>query len=634
MALLLVLAFAGLGFRLVDLQVVRHDDLSREAAERRESTIIHPSRRGDILDARGNVLATSLFVKTVCADPSLLGTNQTVVARALAPQLKMNEAELAEKLRVHAWKDQRGKERVDRYVILKRKVSLEDWEKIRAAMKSLSFGVDEKKLSRRDRAFYLNLRQRAIYTEPVDDQLRIYPAGTLAAHVLGFTAATDKLVEGHAVTELVGKDGIEAAFNSALNGVTGWRQTEKDVGSQELVLFREEDIASRPGLNVALTLDASVQDMVESELAKGMERNAPVSISGIVVRPRTGAILAMATLPNYDPNQIGSKTPIANLRNRVITDTFEPGSTFKAVVVSAALNEQAVSLNEILYCENGVFSFGGYTLHDAGHHFGNLSVEDIVAKSSNIGAAKVGIKLGEVRLHKYVRDFGFGDPTGITLPGEARGTVHPVRSWYKVSIAQISMGQGLTVTPLQMAMAVSAIANYGRLMRPMLVDHLEDEHKQEVFKYQPQAVRQVISEETVKLMVQAMKRVVLPGGTAPQAALEHFTVAGKTGTGQKPPYGSRKYFSSFIGFFPADSPEICIAVFLDEPDPKRYYGGETAGPIFKAIAERVAAYLAIRPDIQAPSDQPLQKPSSNPPEVIAQTGLPSTLTTSRTGRNF
>src|SRR5437773_1372042 len=313
-------------------------------------------------------------------------------------------------------------------------------------MKSLSFGVDEKKLSRRDRAFYLNLRQRAIYTEPVNDQLRIYPGGTLAAHVLGFTAATDKLVEGHAVTELVGKDGIEAAFNSALNGVTGWRQTEKDVGSQELVLFREEDIASRPGLNVALTLDASVQDMVESELAKGMERNAPVSISGIVV------------------------------------------------------------------------------------------------KSSNIGAAKVGIKLGEVRLHKYVRDFGFGDPTGITLPGEARGTVHPVRSWYKVSIAQISMGQGLTVTPLQMAMAVSAIANYGRLMRPMLVDHLEDEHKQEVFKYQPQAVRQVISEETVKLMVQAMKRVVLPGGTAPQAALEHYTVAGKTGTGQKPPYGSRKYF--------------------------------------------------------------------------------------------
>ncbi len=598
MALLLVAAFAGLGLRLVDLQVVRHDDLSREAAGRRESTIIHPSRRGDILDARGNVLASSLFVKTVCADPSLIGTNQTVVARALAPRLKMNEAELAEKLRVRAWKDQTGKERVDRYVILKRKVTLEDWEKIRAAMKSLSFGVDEKKLSRRDRAFYLNLRQRAIYTEPVDDQLRIYPGGTLAAH-------------------------IEAAFNSALNGVTGWRQTEKDVGSQELVLFREEDIASRPGLNVALTLDASVQDMVESELAKGMERNAPISISGIVVRPSTGAILAMATLPNYDPNQIGSKTPIANLRNRVITDTFEPGSTFKAVVVSAALNEQVVSLNEILYCENGVFSFAGHTLHDAGHHFGNLTVEDIVVKSSNIGAAKVGIKLGEARLHKYVRDFGFGDPSGITLPGEVRGTVHPVKNWYKVSIAQISMGQGLTVTPLQMTMAVSAIANCGRLMRPVLVDHLEDEHKQEVFRYQPQAVRQVISEETVKLMVQAMKKVVLPGGTAPQAALEHYTVAGKTGTGQKAPYGSRKYFSSFIGFFPADGPEICIAVFLDEPDPKRYYGGETAGPIFRAIAERVAAYLAIRPDLQAPSDQPLQKLSSNPPEVIAQTGLPS-----------
>ena len=476
MVLLLVIAFAGLGYRLVELQVVRHEDLSREAAGRRERTLIHPSRRGDILDVRGNVLATSLFVKTVCADPSLIGTNQTVVARAIAPLLKMSEAELAQKLQPRAYKDKSGREHPDQYVPLKRKVTLDEWEKIQTAMRRLSFGVDEKKLPRRERAFYRYLRQRAIFTEPVDDQLRVYPGGALAAQVLGFTAAMENVVEGNAVSGLAGKDGIEAAFNSVLNGAVGWRQTEKDRGSHELVLFREEDVAPRPGLNVALRLDSGVQDIVESELAKGMQKNAPASISGVVIRPKTGAVLAMATLPNFDPNQITSKTPIANLRNRVITDSFEPGSTFKTVAVSAALNEQVVSLHDVFYCENGLFSFAGHALHDGGHRFGNLSVEDIIAKSSNIGAAKIGMRLGEARLYKYIRDFGFGEPTGIALPGEVRGTVHPVKNWYKVSIAQIPMGQGLTVTPLQMTMAVSAIANQGRLMRPMLVDHLEDEH--------------------------------------------------------------------------------------------------------------------------------------------------------------
>jgi cell division protein FtsI/penicillin-binding protein 2 len=633
MALLLVVGFAGLGYRLVDLQIVRHEDLSRLAAARRESTIIHPSRRGDILDAKGNVLATCLFVKTVCADPSLIGTNQLVVAHTLAPLLRMSEPELAQRLQPRVWTDKFGKEHADKYVPLKRKVTLDEWEKIQAAMKGIAFGVDEKKLPRRERGFYQNLRQRAIFTEPSDDQLRVYPGGTLAAHVLGFTAATDRVVEGAVVSDLAGRDGIEAAFNSALSGTAGWRQTENDRRRRELVLFREEDVAPRPGLNVVLTLDATVQDILEAELAKGMELNTPVGISGIVLRPKTGAILAMASLPSFNPNQIDNRTPIANLRNRIVTDTFEPGSTFKAVVVSAALNEQVVSLSDIIYCENGLFPFAGHTLHDAGHHFGNLTVEDIIAKSSNIGAAKVGMKLGEARLYKYIRDFGFGFRTGIALPGEVRGTVRDLKDWYKVSIAQIPMGQGIAVTPLQMTMAISAIANGGRLMQPMLVDHLEDERKEEGLKCQPQVVRQVVREETARLMVQAMKKVVLPGGTAPKAALEHYTAAGKTGTGQKPPYNSHKYFSSFIGFLPADDPEICIAVFLDEPDPKRYYGGETAGPIFKAIAERAAVYLGVRPDGQAPFVRPL-KPSPNRAETIAETDVSNTLTTAQTRRNF
>ena len=632
LVLLLLIAFAGLGYRLVDLQVLRHDDLSREATTTRERTIIHASRRGDILDARGNVLATTLLVKTVFADPSLIGTNQAIVARALAPLLKLNEAELAEKLRPTLWTDKEGRQRADKHVVLKRKVTPDDWEKIQAAMKSLSFSPHEKKLPARERAFYRNLRLRAISVEPVDDQQRVYPNGPLAAQLLGFVGVTNQVIERKEVNGLVGRSGIEGQFNSCLDGALGWRQTERDRADRELALFREEDVEARPGLNVVLTIDAGVQDIVESELAVGMQKNLPQSICAVVVRPKTGAIVAMSSLPAFDPNRPGDNTPIANLRNRVIADMYEPGSTFKTVVISAALNERVVTLEDVFYCEEGRFTFAGHTLHDAGHHFGNLSVEEIIGKSSNIGAAKVGLKLGEARLYQYIRSFGFGQPTGVTLPGESRGLVHPVKDWYKVSIAQIPMGQGLAVTPLQMTMAICAIANGGWLVRPWVVDRLEDQQKACVVQYQTQPVRQVISDETARLMVQAMKKVVLPGGTAPKAKLEHYTVAGKTGTGQKPPYTTHKYFSSFIGFFPADDPELCISVFLDEPDPKAYYGGETAGPIFKAIAERAAAYLGLRPD--ALPETPPPDPSSNRAERVAQTVVSSPLTPVPTGGSF
>ncbi len=509
MALLLLIAFAGLGYRLVDLQVLRHEDLSRQATVIRERTIIHASRRGDILDVRGNVLATTVFVKTVFADPSLIGTNQAIVAHTLAPLLNLNEAELAQKLQRAAWTDKDGKEREDKHVVLKKKVSLEDWARTQAAMKNLSFDLNERKLPARERAQYRNLRLRAISVEPVDDQLRVYPNGSLASHVLGFVGVTNKVVERKEVNGLVGRYGIEGQFDSYLNGALGWRQTERDRADRELAVFREEDIEARPGLNVVLTIDAGVQDIVESELARGMQMNSPQSISCVAVRPRTGAIVAMASLPAFDPNRPGGSTPMAQLRNRVIADAYEPGSTFKTIVISAALNERLVTLDDTFYCEEGRFLFAGHTLHDAGHHFGNLSVEDIIVKSSNIGAAKVGMKLGPARVYQYIRSFGFGDPTGLALPGEARGLVHPVKDWYKVSIAQIPMGQGLAVTPLQMTMAVSAIANGGRLVRPSVVDRLEDQQNNLVVKFPAQPVRQVISEDNARLMVQALKKVVL-----------------------------------------------------------------------------------------------------------------------------
>jgi cell division protein FtsI (penicillin-binding protein 3) len=378
--------------------------------------------------------------------------------------------------------------------------------------------------------------------------------------------------------------------------VRGWRFTQTDRRKQELVALREQEVEPRAGLNAVLTLDMVIQNIVETELAEAMKDHSPVSASGLVVRPRTGEILAMATLPHYNPNRPGD-FPDSARRNRIITDVVEPGSTFKIVVVSAALNEDLISLSDTLDCEQGSFHFMGKVLRDH-ERYGVLTVENIITKSSNIGAAKIGIKMGEQRLYDYIRAFGFGTRTGIALPGEVNGIVHPVARWDKLSISRIPMGQAISVTPLQMVMAMCAIANDGRLMQPMLVRRLQEQNSSNAWEYTPQMVRQVISRRAARDMVTALKTVVSPQGTAPKAILEHYTVAGKTGTAQKAAvggYSHDRFVASFIGFFPADAPDVCIAVFLDEPQ-NGYYGGQTAAPIFKRIAEPVAKYLSIRPD--------------------------------------
>jgi len=601
MALLLAVAFAGLGYRLVDLQVLRHQALSAEAQKKTQHEFLIEPRRGDILDAKGNLLATSVFVKTLCADPTLMGNRQPEVAHALAPFLQIPENDLLKRFNERLRKNEKGETVTNRYVVLKRKVPSETWQKIQTALTSLSFGVDEKKVSKAEKAFYRDLRQKAIFVDPQDDQLRVYPNQSLAAHVLGYVGMDDKEANGTRIVETSGKDGIELTFNSKLGGVRGWRLTETDRQGREIVPMREQDVEARDGLNVVLTIDSVIQNILEAALADGMEKHSPVSICGLVVRPRTGKILGMATLPNFNPNNLANSTPDAR-RNRIISDIAEPGSTFKIVVVSGALNDAIVRLSDFFDCENGSFYYASRTLHDH-ERYGVLSVEEIIKKSSNIGAAKIGIKMGEPRLYDYIRNYGFGMRTGIPLPGEVPGIVHPVKNWSKVSIAQIPMGHGIAVTRLQMMMAMCAIANGGWLTQPMLVDRLEDADHKVVVKYTPQRVRKILSDSAVKLMVKALKTVVSPDGTAPRAALEHYTVAGKTGTAQKVENGAyvHKFFSSFIGFFPADNPEVCIAVMMDDPR-EGYYGGQTAAPIFKQIAERAANYLNIRPeDAEEPS---------------------------------
>jgi cell division protein FtsI/penicillin-binding protein 2 len=614
MLALVVAAFVGLGFRLVDLQVWRHGELAALAEKGSQEKIPQAARRGDILDANGNLLATTVPVKTVCANPSLIGNQQAAVAHALAPLLQMNEADLFQKLQPRLMKNSKGQTVTNQYTVLQRKISDEIWQKISCAMTNLPLAVDESKMSKAERVnfrnFAYNLRQYAIFGE--DDQLRVYQNGSLAAHVLGFVGTRQNT---NNISELFGYDGIEKSFDEKLEGASGWRVTGVDSRKNELTAYRDEDVQARDGLNVVLTIDTAVQNILETELADAMREHAPAGITGIITRPSTGEILAMASFPNFDPNNLQTITT-NNEQNRVISDVMEPGSTFKTIVISGALNDRVVALNDTVFCENGAFHYGGIILHDSeNHHFGSLTVEQVLEKSSNIGASKIGMKLQAPRLYDYMENFGLGAATGIPLPGEvsAKRFVRPANEWGKYSIAQIPMGQGVAVTRLQMAMAVGAIANGGVLMRPMLVKQLQDGDGNVVQKYEPQAVRRVVSEDTAKEMVEALKTVVSDEGTAPQARLADYVVAGKTGTAQKVvdgKYANDRFVVSFIGFFPADNPQICISIVMDSPkEGGRAFGGSLCGPVFHNVAERCASYLNI------PADENLQQPNSPAPIV-------------------
>ena len=639
---IMVVVFTGLGARLAYLQTVREDELTRIARDNTRREIILEPRRGEILDARGELLATSQIVKTICADPSLIVNQQAPIARAVAPLLGMDVDDLHRRLmpgirlQTNLVAVSRGSSTMTnkvvevplQYVVLKRLVTVETWKRIEQTMATLDFGYDETKLKRAERQFLDRIRRSAIHPDKQDDQIRIYPQGRLAAHVLGYTTVTNSLFSGKKVRDVHGIEGIERQFNNDLSGQRGWRVMEVDKSLRELVDKRTQDVAPVDGLAVALTLDAFIQHELEDALADAMRKHTPLSAAGVVVRPRTGDVLAMAVLPDFDPNFPGAPgTPSDARRNRLITDRHEPGSTFKVPVISAALDAKAVTLARPFFCENGTWLYAGRTLRDH-EGYGSLSVSEIVSKSSNIGAAKVALEVGRTNLWQYIVNFGFGTRTGIELPGESRGRVWPLSDWTPLSITRVAMGHEVDCTPLQMVMSLCAIANDGVLMRPRLVHHLQDHSGRVVVGTEPREVRRVISAEAAHDMVKAMKNVATKQGTAEGAAMERYTVAGKTGTAQKAGtnnvgYLPGKYFSSFIGFFPADNAEVCIAIFLDEPK-EGYYGGKVAAPVFRQIAERVASYLNVPPDRPASDTAKAQdgrdqsRSRSSPATVLTQ----------------
>ena len=591
----LLLGFAFLLGRLVYIQIVLHDELRDKASRYSERTYVKQTRRGDIFDRNGLLLAGSQRLKILCADPSRIGKYYRPLGKTLAKYLEEDEEALIERLRPKEHINSAGVKVIDPHVRLRVRVTGAEWEALSNLLANMKV-EGEDSLPEEERKFLKVMRRKAIFAESLESYRRSYLNGQLAAHVLGFVQTRERTVRGQPVFYAAGQMGVEKIFDKHLQGTLGWRTTETDSRRRELVAFRSMEVDARAGLDIHLTIDSGVQAIVEEELAKGVERSDPMTATVVVVQPRTGEILALANYPTFDPNRYG-EFPVANRRNRAISDQFEPGSTFKTISVAAALDQGVTSIDTMYDCENGYIRFMGKALRDD-HRYGMLSTSDIVKKSSNIGTFKIVRELGVEKLYRSLKQFGIGTRSGITLTSERSGLLRKPDDWSGLSISRIPIGYEVAVTPLQITMAVAAIANGGWLMRPRIVRHLSDEDGKPAVRFSPEVIRRAISEKAAREMTGAMETVVEQGGTATRAKLKHYTVAGKTGTARKfvpnVGYTRTKYYASFIGFLPSEKPELVISVIFNEPKGS-IYGGVIAGPVFREIARRTASYLDIRP---------------------------------------
>ncbi len=530
--------------RLLYIQILRAPYFIKLASNQQEVSITLPAQKGDILDRQLRKLATSLNCVSIYASPRAIPRQSLpYYIRALTRELKLPEAEVSEKLH-----------RDKSFVWLKRQVFPEEVARLRkVAFKNIGF---------------------------LEEPKRVYPNKTLACHLIGFSGIDNK-----------GLEGIEASYEHYLKGVAGWRLRQRDAMQRDLAAFEYGMVAPRDGDSVVLTIDATLQYIAESSLEWGCKKFNAKGGSCVVMNPATGEILALANYPVYDPNAFSAYSR-DTYRNKAITDVFEPGSVFKIVTASAALEEGVIAPHDKVYCEKGEFTFASHTLHDH-EPYATLTFREVISQSSNIGTAKVAMRLGQALLYKYIKRYGFGAKTGIDLPGEVVGISRPPSQWSKLSIGVIPIGQEIGVTELQLATAFSAIANDGVMMRPFVVWRVLDRQGNTLHENKPKMVRRVISPDTNATLKDILKDVVNEG-TGTKAKIGDFQVAGKTGTAQKLDdrgrYSHNKFTASFVGFLPVDHPALTIAVVVDEPRPV-YYGGSVAAPIFKKIAESSVRYV-------------------------------------------
>ena len=405
---------------------------------------------------------------------------------------------------------------------------------------------------------------------------RSYPHTHLASQLIGFTDVDDK-----------GLIGIEKEFNSYLSGLNGWvvKQVNGEGRSQVKTSFPIKPPVD--GANIQLTINLEYQSILQEELARQMDYAKAKGAMGILMNPQTGAILAMASLPDFNPNQ-PDVSPQENQKNRLITDQFEPGSTFKVVTATAAVATETVSLFDEFYCEDGQFTVAGKIITDH-EKFGLLTFPQIIAHSSNVGTIKIAQKLGEKPLYKYSRDYGFGTSTGIRFPGEVQGVLRKTKDWSDMSLAEVSIGYEVAITALQLASAYSAIANGGVLLKPRLVKQILSQEGKIVYTENPEVIRRVASKEIMSTITDILVQVV-NSGTGTKADIQGWSVAGKTGTAHKfidGEYSKNKYISNFAGFFPAENPQVVCVIVLDEPRYGLHWGGYGAAPVFKRVVQRI-----------------------------------------------
>ncbi|MBU1341223.1 MAG: penicillin-binding protein 2 [Proteobacteria bacterium] len=540
-----------LGAKSFDVQIFKAKDLARKAENDYSRYIEVKGERGQILDRGMNKLATSIDAVSITACPSKI-EDPKAVAKKLSSILGLNHKKLIETLssqRMFAW--------------VARRISPDQAKQIRQ----------------------LNLN--GIYFE--NDSKRFYPNRNLAAQVIGFTGNEDS-----------GLEGLEFKYNSVLEGSSVKVRIKQDGngGILDLDKKRRDELK---GKSIVLTIDKKIQFLSEQTLERTVKNHQAKSGMVLVMRPQTGELLSIAHFPEFNPNNF-KEFDREIFRNRAVTDAFEPGSAMKVFTAAAAL-ENGFAPKSIFFCENGTYKIGTFTIHDT-HPYDWLSINQIIKFSSNIGAAKIVETIGDKALYNYLVSFGFGEKTLIGSPGETSGNLIPYRKWSKIDASAISFGQGISVSAIQLLSAISAIANDGNLMKPMLVKKIVSNTGEDLQEFHPEILRRIISSKTARQVKNMMSLVVTQEGTGVKAAMEGYTVCGKTGTAQKALKGQKgyskdKYISVFTGFAPQENPELAMLVVIDEPK-KQYYGGDVAAPAFKTIMAESFNYLNIPPEKDKP----------------------------------
>jgi len=545
--ILMVTAIFLLGAKSFDIQFFKAKELSRKAENDYSRYVTVKGERGQILDKNMNELATSIDAISITACPLKI-KNPESAAKKLSSILGINSEKLQDTLssrRMFAW--------------VAKRISPDQANQIRQ----------------------LNLT--GIYFE--NDSKRFYPNRDLAAQVIGFTGSED-----------TGLEGLEFKYNSILEGSCLRIRIKRD-GNGGILDLDKKKRAELKGKSIVLTIDKKIQFLCEQTLEKTVKTHRAKSGMALVMRPQTGELLSIAHFPQFNPNNFKEYDAIT-FKNRAVTDAFEPGSAMKVFTAAAAL-EKGFTPKSIFFCENGTYKIGTFTIHDTHPHTW-LSINQIIKFSSNIGAAKISETIGDKTLYDYLAAFGFGNKTQVGCPGETSGNLIPYRKWSRIDGGAISFGQGISVSAIQLICGISAIANGGKLMKPMLIKKIISNNGKGLRVYRPEIIRRVISAQTAQQVKKMMSLVVKKEGTGVKAAMDGYTVCGKTGTAQKAlkgkkGYSKNKYTSVFAGFAPQKNPELAILVVVDEPK-KQYYGGDVAAPAFKTIMAESFNYLNIPPE--------------------------------------